>query len=749
MSMIINEHDSSFRAFSTIIEQKVRNELTKKRTDNTVETNYFIFKDDIFGSKDSKNSKKKDLLYNNCYLKQIYEDVCLAIRSYESSNKFSPKHFVAILSMALVPFIESNYLPNREYKFKFKIKNTITEAVYNFKDNSTKKKSETEVDNQYGAGKEYIEMLTSCWNNPKSYNEKNAIDYISAQPTFNIEDKLNKILHLINQSVNGRIINDYLDIPKYLLFASALVEYAEKLPKKKKNSFNVYEEFKNNDSEKQKAAYGQFKSDATKAINALRTVLNIINLTIFKLKIPNGTLTEQIAKMQAQLKIKKFLCTSIEILIWYKYFSPIITVGNITGSLELWGSLKQNAFVKTCKLVDENVELFNDLKKANDNYGWNIANAIKKYAANLNITDLSGHLDNHPIYPVNNSQSNLPQSKHFLQSTAFQQRSGTPPLQNIPSRQNTPFQASFQNSQNLPSQSLHFQSLPSPSLSNKSDHTQPYILENDDNVSEMSELVFSNPESEAEELRKQEELYALGSRHVENASKGLLQLKEITKECSQPIQDFLNKWAEDLDLNIFTKSLITSTLNNYDGQMFNDGLYRALGLNDEISYIDVKFQNFKQMTLYEQSIELPNLIISLQNNSKTGLQKFYKFYKQAIVEIDESKIKIEKEKDQFKMFLQIPNIKNTIDLKAKNFTITYYENLMTNWNEFIQANYQVKFEGYVEQVQNYFNTNSLEDLKANTEVNSFQLAHNINNIFYNVNKIVDTIRSELKSELNQ
>ncbi|CAG8677010.1 4207_t:CDS:2 [Racocetra persica] len=128
-----------------------------------------------------------------------------------------------------------------------------------------------------------------------------------------------------------------------------------------------------------------------------------------------------------------------------------------------------------------------------------------------------------------------------------------------------------------------------------------------------------------------------------------------------------------------------------------------------------------------------------------GLQKFYsdywdinkndlsEFYKQGIVEIDDSKNKIEKEKDQFKMFLQIPNIKNTIDLK----------------NKFIQANYQVKFEDYVEQVQNYFNTNSLEDLKANTKVNSFQLAHNINNIFYNVNKIVDTIRSELRSELNQ
>ncbi|CAG8834207.1 32988_t:CDS:2, partial [Racocetra persica] len=142
-------------------------------------------------------------------------------------------------------------------------------------------------------------------------------------------------------------------------------------------------------------------------------------LTIFKLKIPNSTLTEEIAKMQAIVKIKKFLCTSIEILIWYKYFSPIITVGNITGSLKLWGSLKQNAF-------------------ANDNYGWNIANVIKKYTANLNITDLSSYLDNHPICydaapsdlrttsfnysspkrtpttfrfidPVNNSQSNLQQ----------------------------------------------------------------------------------------------------------------------------------------------------------------------------------------------------------------------------------------------------------------------------------------------------------------------------------------------------
>ncbi|CAG8804772.1 21898_t:CDS:1, partial [Racocetra persica] len=252
--------------------------------------------------------------------------------------------------------------------------------------NSTKKKPETEVEkNQYGidmrkqkssikiifcaidAGKEYIEMLTSYWNNPKSYNEKNVIDHISAQPILNIEDKLNKILHLISQSVNRRIINDYLDISKYLLFASALVEYTKKLLMKKKRSFNVYEEFKNNDSEKRKAAYGQFKSDTTKAINTLRTVLNLINLTIFKLKI--STLNEEFATVQAACIIKTFLCTSIEILIWYKYFGPIIAIGNITGRLELWGSLKQNTFVETCKLVDENVELFNDLKKANDNYG--------------------------------------------------------------------------------------------------------------------------------------------------------------------------------------------------------------------------------------------------------------------------------------------------------------------------------------------------------------------------------------------
>ena len=53
-----------------------------------------------------------------------------------------------------------------------------------------------------GASKEYIEMLTSCWNNPKSYNEKNAIDQISAEPTFNIEDNTLAIVppHVIHSS---------------------------------------------------------------------------------------------------------------------------------------------------------------------------------------------------------------------------------------------------------------------------------------------------------------------------------------------------------------------------------------------------------------------------------------------------------------------------------------------------------------------------------------------------------------------
>ncbi|CAG8483488.1 10830_t:CDS:1 [Racocetra fulgida] len=132
------------------VDQQVRKGISKKRTNTKVEEIYYIGRDDIFGSKDSKDSEKKDLIYNNCYLKQIYEDVHIAIRSYESSDEFSPKHFVAILSMAFAPFVESNYLPNREYKFKFKLNNSSTEVVYNFKDNSTKKKSDKEMENQYG-----------------------------------------------------------------------------------------------------------------------------------------------------------------------------------------------------------------------------------------------------------------------------------------------------------------------------------------------------------------------------------------------------------------------------------------------------------------------------------------------------------------------------------------------------------------------------------------------------------------------
>ncbi|CAG8459819.1 35502_t:CDS:1 [Gigaspora margarita] len=885
MSILSDNIDQNLvKTFRTLVDQEIRHGLTKKRTDNKVEDIYFIGKDDIFGVKDSKVSEKQDLLYNNCYLKQIYEAVYIAIRNYESNNEFTPKHLVAILCMAIAPFIENNYLSNREYKFKFKLKNTTTEAVYNFKDNSIKNKSDKEVENQYGidmrkqpsalkiilcaigASKEYIEMLTSCWNNPKSYNEKNAIDQISAEPTFNIEDKLNKILHLINKSVNGRIINDYLDIPKYLLFASTLVEYAEKLPKKKKPPFNDYEEFKNNDPEKRKAAYGKFKSDATKAINALRAVPNIIDLTIFKLKISNGTLNEEIAKMQATNKIKKFLYTSIEILIWYKYFGPIIAAGNVMGSLDLWSSLKQNAFVETCKLVDENVKLVNDLKKANDNYGWNIANAIKKYAANLNITDLSGHLNNDPICydappdvrrtsfnytspkqtPISYSFINLPientllsspnnlQNKSFFLSNqqiiAETPRSSTPTQSNRTNKQIEPFQISDINH-------LHRSNnpLPSPNSSNNSLNS-PHLTKTEAADVDMFDL-FSNASSEEREIQKQKELYASGAEfteghtgdemnqfiHLESHWKfidetiykiiqidyekakelfndsrqgifnnddklkaNLPQLKEITKNCSKTINDFLkNDWARKLDPKIFSVTLINSTIDGYDYNTLNsyvnfikivdseekkiykpleDNFYNinrefyiSLGLNNEISIIHEKFQEFKQMTLYDRSIGLPNFNQLIQKYSKEALQRFYnncwddkkinlsERYQNEIKEIDGTKDNIENESDQFGLFLQIPNIKNVIDNKIKNHAIEIYDGFIKQWNAFIQENYHERFKVQVDQVQNYFTTNDLEDLKANNEVDSFKIAHNIESIIGSVTDIVNTIKLELEA----
>ncbi|CAG8805237.1 10848_t:CDS:2, partial [Racocetra persica] len=78
-------------------------------------------------------------------------------------------------------------------------------------------------------------------------------------------------------------------------------------------------------------SYGKYKSDMTKTIKALRTVPNIIDLAPFKLKISQKMIAEEVTKMKVTKKITNFLETSIEILIWYKYFGPIITVGNTLG----------------------------------------------------------------------------------------------------------------------------------------------------------------------------------------------------------------------------------------------------------------------------------------------------------------------------------------------------------------------------------------------------------------------------------
>ncbi|CAG8811350.1 38917_t:CDS:2, partial [Gigaspora margarita] len=78
--------------------------------------------------------------------------------------------------------------------------------------------------------------------------------------------------------------------------------------------------------------------------------------------------------------------------------------------------------------------------------------------------------------------------------------------------------------------------------------------------------------------------------------------------------------------------------------------------------------------------------------------------------------------------IKIPNIKNIIDNKIKNHAIEIYDELIKQWDAFIQENYQEIFKVQVEQVQNYFTTNDLEDLKANNEVDSFKIAHNIETI---------------------
>ncbi|CAG8548575.1 212_t:CDS:2 [Gigaspora margarita] len=734
---------------SNLLEQEFRYRNAKRRTNNKVEENYFIGKDDIFGSKNDSIDSNKDLLYNNSHLKQIYEDVYVAIRNYESSNEFSPKYFVVILSMAIAPF-----------------------------DNLNKKKPDKKAENQYGIDmkKQPSALKIIFW-------------AIGATPTFTVEDRLKKILNLINKSVNGRIINDYLDIPKHLLFASTLVEYAENLPKKKKDPFNDYVAFKNSNPENRKAAYATFKLDAIKAMTALRAVQNFIDLTVYKLNISYGTDIEEAAKAQAAIKIKKFLYASIEILIWYKYFGPIIAIGNILGSLEVWGSLKQNAFVETCKLVDENVKLFNDLKKANDNYGWIIANEIKKYATKLNITDLSGHLDNNPIcYEA----SELPKTPlNYLspkQTPTYHSFINLPsnPLQEI--RPNSPFLQSLKprpSSINIQSDYLQ-QNKPiepsknpllssNPSLSSNDNQNRPAQPVETDKASTSikdEDSDMSTSEIDEEELRRQEEFLSLGAENADNSSTdelnqfntlqshwsfiddqiykiisnecvgakdlftnmntwiqnqnetkfkiGLIHLKEITKKCSQPINEFLkNNWTKKLDFTIFPKALINSALDGYNNSTFssfvnflniisskesklykplrenfysiNDGLglYVALGLNEEISVIDKRFKEYEQITLYEKSIYLPEFIESLQNDSKEGLQRFYNYYwdnnkkslsnhyQNKINEIDNSKNEIVKEQDHFKMFLQIPNIKSIIDLKIKTSAIDSYKGLVT------------------------------------------------------------------------
>ncbi|CAG8811245.1 24951_t:CDS:1, partial [Gigaspora margarita] len=705
------------------------------------------------------------------------------------------------------------------------------------------------------ADQTYIDSITSLWNNPKSYNEQKAINEIAPEPTFNNEQKLNKMTKFINKATVGRIINNYLDIPKYLIFASFVVEYVESKLIKKSNPFNVYRVFKkkSDDPEKRKTFYGKFKKEVIKAMTALKTVSQFVEVTSFKLNIKS-----EFSKLQLALKERQILHTSIEILIWYKYFGPIIAAGNSLGELSLWSTLKKKPFEEICNLVEENTELQNALKKANDNYGWNIAYAIKKYVANLNLdVDLTpGHyLSNNPICYDPPPQSNVPNFKDYLGPnktlTNFKYIILSPTLQNnsiaFPSialdisktskknkgmEDKRPVSLDLSLSNNKVNKV--FTSLPSPSQSNESLNSNNETASNEDtNMSDVSNL-FTSSLAEAREREEREQFLASGRKHMENHANSVLNqymiyesnwgvvldqvyeiiesdgkkakdlienirkslftknkdefnkdfiaLKETTRLCSEKLNEFVNEWAEKLDSKLFQETLIRTTIQAYDSETLkssvnfiqivnrvkinlydplrtcfydiNYPLYKSLGLEDCIESINKKFQECEQKKLYEISICLPEFIISLHNDSKVVLQKFYAHYwdnnkiiltnnyNEQIMEIESAKQSYLNQEDQFNTFLQIPNIKATIDEIIKNQAINIYNGLINYWNEFISQNYTDQFKNHADQVVEYFHTNDIEKMKVRETL--FELVATIEQLINSVMGIKESITQAQK-----
>ncbi|CAG8698272.1 24322_t:CDS:2 [Gigaspora rosea] len=355
---------------------------------------------------------------------KIKTEVRNRIETFNSRDKLNISYLCEPLWIVLNEYITSGLLKINSRKFKFYFPNKVTvNAEFNF--NTIKKNEKEEPESRYGiilkdqpktvrilisaieTSEIHINYILSVWKNPSDrYNEKNSIQRLKNENSNTIEQKLNKILHLIEIRFTYSNEQEILDKPKLLIFAALFFKYCDQNPhlkkKPKKNDASTNTEQLNIEdiidlineerTEELHQALKDFKSRRKHMTSIFPLIKEVIQLLAFKsFNDDKESLPGKVSRKNAQQKVLEYLKVSLNLFLHCIAFGLVFFMGNPLGDIKSWNFMNETNFEKTFNLLKENDELKLALEKKNNSCETKIMNGLVDYANNLDldIEDLS------------------------------------------------------------------------------------------------------------------------------------------------------------------------------------------------------------------------------------------------------------------------------------------------------------------------------------------------------------------------
>ncbi|RIB07333.1 hypothetical protein C2G38_2214721 [Gigaspora rosea] len=415
INLLVNKHFEREKEVQLLKQQKRSNyQFEKTYNINDSPDTYYIDEETI-----DQFTKLNRRIAN-----KIKTEVRNRIETFNSRDKLNISYLCEPLWIVLNEYITSGLLKINSRKFKFYFPNKVTvNAEFNF--NTIKKNEKEEPESRYGiilkdqpktvrilisaieTSEIHINYILSVWKNPSDrYNEKNSIQRLKNENSNTIEQKLNKILHLIEIRFTYSNEQEILDKPKLLIFAALFFKYCDQNPhlkkKPKKNDASTNTEQLNIEdiidlineerTEELHQALKDFKSRRKHMTSIFPLIKEVIQLLAFKsFNDDKESLPGKVSRKNAQQKVLEYLKVSLNLFLHCIAFGLVFFMGNPLGDIKSWNFMNETNFEKTFNLLKENDELKLALEKKNNSCETKIMNGLVDYANNLDldIEDLS------------------------------------------------------------------------------------------------------------------------------------------------------------------------------------------------------------------------------------------------------------------------------------------------------------------------------------------------------------------------